>query len=669
MILAYGPTETAFTSLGLGAMNPSSCIAKEEINGLFELEIVHPRDNLGKYLRLVVGNIVTAPTHRGTQPFRLYRVETDAMGQVSAWGRHIFFDLLDNFLQSVSPTSVNASTAGNAILSGCQFASGFTFASAIATTASAVYQGINPVQAIVGDIPQSLVNRWGGEVERDVWAIRLLARLGADNGAKIAYTKNLSGLVVTSDFTDVCTRLVPIARNADGSFLYLPEVYGDSSHVGDYPHPHIQVLDCKDIVVGSATYPTAATAYTAMRTAVTNAFASGIDLPLLSMAVTFVDLNKTEEYKTILGLGLVLGDTVTLVHVPLGISKALRIVRCEFDCMHNRYSVLTTGETKPGLQTTIIEHGQALTQMQADIINAGRMTTGFLSADRIAAGIISANKITAGKLQSVDTKTYFDLDNSEFKETSTVGGHAVTVTISPTKPYELAIDGYPWIYVSSAGVLVTSIYDVNEDGIVDSADVLMTKLYILGLGPYNPRMDVNHDGMVSASDLLLIKRAAIGNAALDVVGGGFGQLFGSGTGGVTLVGYGNVRYRKQDTYYDFTGEALITSHTGGSGTDFLTGLSIAAIKAACGITDSLLFNGESYVTLRIVKSTGALYSQADAQYGYGFTLSADTVTGAFLIPGRFYTTGGAIGEWASNNTIYAANNVWQFQFRMYVTYP
>ena len=89
MILAYGPTETAFTSLGLGAMNPSSCIAKEEINGLFELEIVHPRDNLGKYLRLVVGNIVTAPTHRGTQPFRLYRVETDAMGQVSAWGKTI----------------------------------------------------------------------------------------------------------------------------------------------------------------------------------------------------------------------------------------------------------------------------------------------------------------------------------------------------------------------------------------------------------------------------------------------------------------------------------------------------------------------------------------------------------------------------------------------------
>lgn len=121
-------------------------------------------------------------------------------------------------------------------------------------------------------------------------------------------------------------------------------------------------------------------------------------------------------------------------------------------------------------------------------------------------------------MQSIDGKTYFDLANAEIKQTTTIGGKVVTVTISPNRPFELSIDGRKHVYItdstgkSGSGVLVTNICDVNEDGVVDWDDLLLVRSHVLygtpTLAEY-PRMDVNGDGVVNAADLTMIRRAMV----------------------------------------------------------------------------------------------------------------------------------------------------------------
>lgn len=49
-------------------MNPQSCIVTETLNGEWELTLVHPIDEFGKWQRLAEGNILRAPVPAGMTP-------------------------------------------------------------------------------------------------------------------------------------------------------------------------------------------------------------------------------------------------------------------------------------------------------------------------------------------------------------------------------------------------------------------------------------------------------------------------------------------------------------------------------------------------------------------------------------------------------------------------
>ncbi|MCK9244899.1 MAG: endopeptidase, partial [Candidatus Marinimicrobia bacterium] len=230
MIYIYESTETTFTHMGLGALSPSSCIVTEEINLDFSLEMRHPIDNDGKWERIERQRIVKVPTHRGDQLFRIYNVFKEPMFQkyVTVLARHIFYDLRDNFLENVCPTAKNGQDAGDAILDGCQTPTSFTFSSDITDISTAWYIRQNPVRAFIGPDESSFINRWGGEIERDNHDITINSRVGADNGVKIAYRKNLTGLEITVDDTRVVTRVMPTALDENGELFTTATKYYDS---------------------------------------------------------------------------------------------------------------------------------------------------------------------------------------------------------------------------------------------------------------------------------------------------------------------------------------------------------------------------------------------------------------------------------------------------------
>ena len=101
MVTIHEKNSITFDTLGLGALLPSLCTVKEELNGLYELEMEHPYDQWGKWEDIENGRILCVSTLRGKQAFRIYNIKP-TMESITVNARHIFYDLLDNFIQSCS---------------------------------------------------------------------------------------------------------------------------------------------------------------------------------------------------------------------------------------------------------------------------------------------------------------------------------------------------------------------------------------------------------------------------------------------------------------------------------------------------------------------------------------------------------------------------------------
>ncbi len=383
MICLYAKNETDFSTNGLKVLQPVECTVVEEINFDFSLQITMPQGDTSIHEEM----IIKASTPKGDQLFRVYKPQIDVFGNNVYQARHITYDMLDDFIEDKRPSG-NGQAAIDAILAG----TGFTGTSDITDISSAEYQMMNPVKALLGgqeDNDNAFKNRWGGEIERDNFTIRMNRRVGADRGVTIRYRKNLIGLTMETDVSDVVTRIYPTGRKADGqTLLTLPEKYVDSPLIENYVHPKILRYDYSDIQIVDKTddsHPqivTEAQAYDQLRAAAAADFKAGIDKPSLCAEVEFIPLEATEEYKNYAVLEKVyIGDTVHVFHEPLGIELSAEVMSYEYDSILRRYNKITLGSVAQmvgSVQSTI---GKIATGAQSSADNAQK------SADEANASI------------------------------------------------------------------------------------------------------------------------------------------------------------------------------------------------------------------------------------------------------------------------------------------
>ena len=207
----------------------------EEGNGMFEVEIEHPRNEFAK--TLVAGKVVKVPTARGEQLFRIYK-SVKNLTKYKIYARHIFYDLAKNFLEDIRPTNKGGMAAINDILSAAQYEHPFIGTSDISNLGTAYYVRMNPIQAMMS-ADNSFLDTWGGELVRDNFTFSIDAAGGSDRGYEIRIGKNLTGIDVTMDETAVYTRLYPTVVINDNVVTSLPEKYVDSPLIEAYEYPKI----------------------------------------------------------------------------------------------------------------------------------------------------------------------------------------------------------------------------------------------------------------------------------------------------------------------------------------------------------------------------------------------------------------------------------------------
>ncbi|BDR72631.1 hypothetical protein K144316041_13390 [Clostridium tetani] len=367
MIAVYDSKETNFEHNGLAVLDSCTrCEVEEELNGYYGLELEYPRfPSKAKYL--IEDNIIKAPTPTGLQLFRIYR-KVKNMSTITVYSRHIFYDLLDNFIESYRTGNVTGNGALKGILTNTQYPNNFKGYSDISTIADAYYVRKNPVEALIGDNNNSFINRWGGELKRDNFNISILNSIGKDNGVTIAYGKNLLGIEEDLDISEVVTRIMPTGLDDKDNSVILPEKYIDSLLINKYPFPKVKHMHFGDIKVNPEENITLNDVYKLLREKVQGLYKQQIDIPNVNYAVDFVELSKTEEYKDYKVLETVnLGDIVTVKHKKLDIDIKQKVIKYRWDSILNKYLEIELGNFKENLSTDLNNITNSIEEIKEDV--------------------------------------------------------------------------------------------------------------------------------------------------------------------------------------------------------------------------------------------------------------------------------------------------------------
>lgn len=381
MITIHEKTAKTFGTLGLGALLPASCVVTEELNGAFELEMQHPYDEGRKWRRIERGRILYAPTPTGPQPFRIYNT-TPSMDSIKVNARHIFYDLLDNLCGNIVSVGT-AAQAMAAVRAAMAYPMPFSFSTDITKTGRLTASRVNPVQALLSNDEnmESFVRAFGGELLRDHFSVAMKESIGADRDVAIRYGKNLSGLEVNEDESDVRTRVLAYGKNDIFTAV-------DSPHLNDYVYPKILVLEDES----------AETTAQLRQKALELFREDEIDLTKVNIKVDFVPLAKTEEYRDFAALEDVrLGDTVTVINEKMGFSKRAKVISYQWDCLRGQYEQ--------------VELGDFLGTIVNSITDSEKSYKVAISASLEAKNVIN---IISGRIAITQTSFYVAIDTDDY---------------------------------------------------------------------------------------------------------------------------------------------------------------------------------------------------------------------------------------------------------------
>lgn len=369
------PADAAsFETQGLGALTEAiSCEITEAINGEYELAMTYPASGR-RYADIKNRCIIYAKPdpYRGGQPFRIYRITKPMNGVVAVYARHISYDL--SGVPVLPFEASNAPAAMHGLGEHAAIQSPFTFSSTVEGGGSFAAAVPVSTRAAIGDGDGSILSVFGGELEWDGFAVRLLARRGQDTGVRIAYGKNLTGIEQDENIQNMLTGIIGYwADSESGEVVTSPVVKAP----GTYDFDRIGTVDF------SSDFDEKPTADALAQKASAYIEENGIGVPEVSISVSWVQL---EQYAGGEGLSLLervtLGDTVTVEFPALGVDATARVVKTVYDALRDRYASADIGSIQANIATTIAGQQQEIQKrpttsaMQQAVSNATNWITG-----------------------------------------------------------------------------------------------------------------------------------------------------------------------------------------------------------------------------------------------------------------------------------------------------
>lgn len=403
MIQIYSVSNTNYEKNG-DALLPSFASVHVILNGAWEAELTHPLDKEGRWKNIVEEAVVKMPSFNGDQLFRIKAVEKQDSG-VTATMEPIFYDAMnDCFLEDIRPNGDDGQTALTKMLSPNNK---YSASSNITKTATAYYQYVNFLEALNGDLDQSFIKRWGGEILFDNYTVIVNSHVGGDYGAELRYGKNIpkNGMSFDVDNRDIVTRIYPKAYEGR---MMSDNGYVDSPLINNYPTVKAATMTFENVKLSSdlqgdpedtdIVCDSQAELDQALTELCEAQFSEGLDKPKVTISVDMVLLQNTEQYKDVKNLEEVsLGDTVRIYNRHLGIMSEARIIELEYDAIRKKVSSVVIGDYEYNYFNDV----SSATEIIKNVVNPD----GTLMAERVQGilnGVYTQLRLQSTAAQKVD---------------------------------------------------------------------------------------------------------------------------------------------------------------------------------------------------------------------------------------------------------------------------
>lgn len=376
MIEVYVKGNEDYGSNGDMTLTPTTCEVELTVEGVAELTLEHPIDDLGRWEYLVTDNVIAAPTpYSKKQLFRIYDY-TKTETEVTAYARHVFYDSAGEMLVDVRPTDKTGQEALDIILSGTKYKAKTN----IKTRSTAYYIRKNIMEAIGGDDENSFINRWGGERMYDNFTVIINDRLGGDYGACAEFGRNMTGIEADINIDDVVTRIIPESYN--GYTLEGEEPWVDSPLIGNYANPRAAVIKFEDVKLledcqeGEEGFSTLELLREELKRRCKKEYENGLDKPKVNYKVDLVEIADTDDYKDYKKLTTIgIGDDALTRDRKLKINVTARCIRLVYDCIEEENTEVELGN--------YTENYFDKTTSAADIIQKVTREDGTLKAEEV----------------------------------------------------------------------------------------------------------------------------------------------------------------------------------------------------------------------------------------------------------------------------------------------
>ena len=356
--ILYNATEKNFDHNGIGILSACvSCEATEEANGIFELAMQYPMDGI-HYEDIADRAIIKAKADqfRDPQLFRVYAISKPMNGIVTVLAEHISYDLSGIPVKPFSASTASSALTGlkeNAVVD-CPF----DFWTDKGASANFKVNTPSSIRSRLGGVAGSILDVYGGEYEFDNYTVKLHNNRGMNRGVSIRYGKNLTDIKQEQNCASVATGVYPYwAGDVDGNtvLVELPEKIVNAP--GTYNFVKIRTLDLSGEF---ETQPTVDQLRAKTESYIKN---NNIGVPSVSLTVSFVQLEQTEEYKHLKLLERVsLFDTVNVEFPALGVSATAKAVKMVYDVLADRVKHVTLGSVRANIADTIANQSSVIEQ-------------------------------------------------------------------------------------------------------------------------------------------------------------------------------------------------------------------------------------------------------------------------------------------------------------------
>lgn len=232
MIKIFNATDTDFNTAGNIIINPLYCheIRKKSLNGWYidvEIPIQYKR-----YIEADKLCVIKTKSKLKPQAFRISDNITYTTKKIKFTAEHVMFDSRRYVLLDVRPINLNGQNGLKYVNERTDKISPFSITSNVENVNTAYF-----IRKTLLESWQVFEERWEGVFEADNWNISFKQSIGNDNGETIAYGKNMQGFEIFEDWSNVCTKILPVGY--DG--LLLPEKYLESEN--QYEAPYTKIVD------------------------------------------------------------------------------------------------------------------------------------------------------------------------------------------------------------------------------------------------------------------------------------------------------------------------------------------------------------------------------------------------------------------------------------------